>query len=89
MGYPLYTHFLKKHPSTTSTSFNLGGVNASGQVPSVIGQFGLIDPDTPSTAHTLKADNGETWELVFSDEFETEGRSFYDGDDPYWMAENC
>lgn len=25
-------------------------------------------------------------ELVFSDEFETEGRSFYPGDDPYWEA---
>lgn len=24
---------------------------------------------------------GKTWELVFSDEFETEGRSFYPGDD--------
>lgn len=29
---------------------------------------------------------GTTWELVFSDEFETEGRSFYPGDDPYWEA---
>lgn len=25
-------------------------------------------------------------ELVFSDEFNTEGRSFYPGDDPYWEA---
>lgn len=25
-------------------------------------------------------------ELVFSDEFEEEGRSFYPGDDPYWEA---
>lgn len=25
-------------------------------------------------------------ELVFSDEFETPGRSFYPGDDPYWEA---
>ena len=24
--------------------------------------------------------------LVFSDEFNTEGRSFYDGDDPYFQA---
>lgn len=25
-------------------------------------------------------------ELVFSDEFNTDGRSFYSGDDPYWEA---
>lgn len=25
---------------------------------------------------------------VFSDEFNTEGRSFYPGDDPYWQAED-
>jgi beta-glucan synthesis-associated protein KRE6 len=24
--------------------------------------------------------------LVFSDEFNTDGRSFYPGDDPYWEA---
>lgn len=29
---------------------------------------------------------GEDWQLVFSDEFETEGRRFYPGDDPYWEA---
>ena len=25
-------------------------------------------------------------ELVFSDEFNVEGRTFYPGDDPYWEA---
>lgn len=30
--------------------------------------------------------DGSEMELVFSDEFETEGRSFYPGDDPYWEA---
>lgn len=29
---------------------------------------------------------GEQWELVFSDEFEQDGRSFFPGDDPYWEA---
>lgn len=33
-------------------------------------------------------ETGNTWDLVFSDEFNTEGRTFYDGDDPYWMAED-
>lgn len=27
-------------------------------------------------------------ELVFSDEFNTDGRTFYSGDDPYWEAAN-
>lgn len=30
--------------------------------------------------------NGEKQVLVFSDEFNTDGRSFYDGDDPYFQA---
>ena len=30
--------------------------------------------------------DGSEMELVFSDEFETPGRSFYPGDDPYWEA---
>jgi len=28
----------------------------------------------------------DMWDLVFSDEFEVDGRSFYPGDDPYWEA---
>lgn len=55
-----------------------------------IGQFGLIDPATPEDAYTRvglsKANKGVTYDLVFSDEFEVDGRSFYDGDDPYWTA---
>lgn len=46
----------------------------------------LIDPDTPSSAKTRKAKDGSEWELVFSDEFSAEGRTFYDGDDQYWTA---
>lgn len=30
--------------------------------------------------------DGSTWNLVFSDEFNKEGRTFYDGDDPYFEA---
>lgn len=56
----------------------------------MIGNFGLIDTDTPQTAYTsvgyAGANKGVSYELVFSDEFETEGRSFYPGDDPYWEA---
>ncbi len=30
--------------------------------------------------------NGEKQVLVFSDEFNTDGRTFYDGDDPFFQA---
>jgi beta-glucan synthesis-associated protein KRE6 len=46
----------------------------------------LIDPDTPKSAMTKKDYHGKTWNLVFSDEFSRPGRTFYDGDDPYWQA---
>jgi beta-glucan synthesis-associated protein KRE6 len=50
-------------------------------------QFGLIDPDTPASAYTQPSfTDDSTLQLVFSDEFNKEGRSFYPGDDPYWEA---
>ncbi|THH03311.1 hypothetical protein EW145_g6360 [Phellinidium pouzarii] len=84
-GYPIISHFTSKTMSTLG-GFNIGGTNASGQVAS-IGNFGLIDADTPSEAYTKSSWNDNTeMELVFSDEFNTDGRSFYPGDDPYWEA---
>ncbi|KAG8791908.1 beta-glucan synthesis-associated protein [Ceratobasidium sp. 428] len=51
------------------------------------GNFGLIDLDTPESAFTYTSlEDGSEWDLVFSDEFNLEGRSFYPGDDPYWEA---
>ncbi|KAK0469296.1 glycoside hydrolase family 16 protein [Desarmillaria tabescens] len=83
IGYPIMTYV--QDLNTTTTSSNLG-VNASGQVPD-IGNFGLIDADTPEDAYTFTSwRDGTEWQLVFSDEFETEGRTFYSGDDPYWEA---
>jgi hypothetical protein len=35
---------------------------------------------------TRKDYKGRTQKLVFSDEFNTAGRTFYDGDDPYFQA---
>lgn len=46
----------------------------------------LVDPDTPSDAQSIKAKDGSTWQLVFSDEFNAEGRTFYEGDDQFWTA---
>jgi hypothetical protein len=57
------------------------------QVPSM-GNFALIDPHTAQEHYSKKpyTASGSNWTLVFSDEFEVEGRSFYPGDDPYWEA---
>ncbi|EGW31648.1 uncharacterized protein SPAPADRAFT_51638 [Spathaspora passalidarum NRRL Y-27907] len=46
----------------------------------------LIDPDTPEEALTMVARDNSTWVLVFSDEFNAEGRTFYPGDDQFFTA---
>ncbi|KAI6129754.1 glycoside hydrolase family 16 protein [Pisolithus croceorrhizus] len=60
--------------------FTTNRINVTGQVPSLPGLPSLIDADTPS--------DGNTYQLVFSDEFNTDGRTFWPGDDPFWEAEN-
>ena len=47
---------------------------------------GLIDPETPQSAMTTTAVDGTELKLVFSDEFNTPGRTFYPNDDPYFTA---
>jgi hypothetical protein len=86
-GFPILTHFLIK-PQTTQGGFNLGGINATGQIADIPGNFGLIDRDTPEDVYTKQSymDPNDEWTLVFSDEFNTDGRTFYPGDDPYWEA---
>ncbi|KAI0639472.1 glycoside hydrolase family 16 protein [Trametes polyzona] len=85
-GYPIVSYFMRDEPSTLG-GFNLGGINATGQIAEMPGNWGLIDLDTPEEARS-KTDwlTGKTWDLIFSDEFNVEGRTFYPGDDPYWEA---
>ncbi|KAJ6551470.1 beta-glucan synthesis-associated [Mycena capillaripes] len=84
MGYPVAS-YVERMVFSTNTKGSVV-VNATGQVAS-IGNFGLIDLDTPSEAYTIKSlYSGRDMKLVFSDEFNTDGRSFYPGDDPYWEA---
>ncbi|KAF7966826.1 hypothetical protein HWV62_36927 [Athelia sp. TMB] len=86
-GYPIIT-WATRSVLSTNGGFNIGGTNASGQVPSM-GNWGLIDMDTPQSAYTTTSyADGSEWQLVFSDEFNTDGRTFYPGDDPYWEAVN-
>lgn len=86
-GYPILSHFLTKL-QTTQGGFNLGGINATGQIPDMPGNFGLIDRETPKDVYTKPSymDPNQQLTLVFSDEFNVDGRSFYPGDDPYWEA---
>ncbi|KAF8331869.1 beta-glucan synthesis-associated [Cantharellus anzutake] len=87
-GYPLASYFISlSHKPGKLGGYNIGGINASGQVPEIGGHFALIDPDTPSDAQRIKAfTDGSMYDLVFSDEFNQDGRTFYPGDDPYWEA---
>ncbi|KAG7548902.1 hypothetical protein FFLO_03194 [Filobasidium floriforme] len=67
--------------------YNTGGINGTGQVPTIPGHFSLIDRFTPESAlKHVSLETGEEWDLVFSDEFNEEGRTFWPGDDPFWEA---
>ncbi|KAL7273224.1 beta-glucan synthesis-associated protein [Rhizina undulata] len=47
----------------------------------------LIDPDTPDYAMSRDSVLGRgNLKLVFSDEFNVDGRSFYENDDQFWQA---
>ena len=46
----------------------------------------MIDSSTPPDARSRKGYDGEDYVLVFSDEFNVDGRTFNEGDDPYWTA---
>lgn len=84
-GFPVIDYFIS-HPIPTLGGFNLGGINATGQVPEILGFRGLIDVDTPKAARTKNGLDGRKYRLVFSDEFNQDRRTFWPGDDPYWEA---
>lgn len=69
----------------TNWGWNMGHVNASGQVPDIPNLPSLIDNDTPDEIrNSIRTGfNGRDYQLVFSDEFNTDGRTFYPGDDPF------
>lgn len=64
----------------SGTSKNVGwglvGINSTGQVPLIQGSPSLIDRDTPADVYQRTGFDGETYNLVFSDEvrcFKLEG----------------
>lgn len=91
--FPVLTHSSRVHmPSKgnhTAPTDPLDSVNNKTHALLKNIRTGLIDPDTPQRAKTRKSTfDGSTLELVFSDEFNQDGRTFYEGDDPYWTAPN-
>ncbi|KAH9042091.1 glycoside hydrolase family 16 protein [Lactarius pseudohatsudake] len=83
-GYPIIS-FYHTTPIVTLGS-NFGGSNSSGQIPELTNFPSLIDADTDKQFYTKTASDGNTWNLVFSDEFNKDGRTFWPGDDPFWEA---
>ena len=51
--------------------WNIGGTNASGQVPEIASFPALVDKDTPDEGQSWTSWDGRDYDLVFSDEFNT------------------
>ncbi|KAI6047520.1 glycoside hydrolase family 16 protein [Pisolithus marmoratus] len=78
-GYPIFSY--------TTTLSGLSLLTVQFKVPEIYGFRSLVDVDTPEEAYTKPSWNGgPEMELVFSDEFNVPGRTFWPGDDPYWEA---
>ncbi|OWZ69788.1 hypothetical protein AYX14_04840 [Cryptococcus neoformans] len=87
-GYPIISFYYGDSNSSgaNTSGYNLGGINSSGQYPEIPGLPTLIDADTPEWAYKRTGFDGDEWTLVFSDEFNKEGRTFFEGDDPFWTG---
>ncbi|KAI0036144.1 glycoside hydrolase family 16 protein [Vararia minispora EC-137] len=83
-GYPIIHQFTTHSAAVANGSANI----ITSNVPKIPGRFTYIDPDTPQDALTRQSymDSSQTLKLVFSDEFNVDGRTFYPGDDPFWQA---
>ncbi|KIM28936.1 glycoside hydrolase family 16 protein [Serendipita vermifera MAFF 305830] len=83
-GWPIAAYYSQRQ--WERNGFNLGGINGTGQVPDLPNLPSRIDKDTPQDVYTRVGFDGETYNLVFSDEFNVDGRTFFPGDDPFWEA---
>lgn len=79
-GMPIYSQLTSETPPLELVGFwNSSNANDSAinsKMPNMFTRTGPIDPDTPSSAKTVQGVNGDTLHLVFSDEFNTDGRTF-------------
>jgi len=81
-AYPIIDALTRDPPE--KDGFN--SVNGTGQINKLPNFPSLVDDTTPTDALTRVGSDGRSYNLVFSDEFERDGRTFYPGDDPYWEA---
>lgn len=88
VGLPIGLSVSKSNQEKQAAAEKKNGWNSTSPptttIPLVPGGVPVIDPDTPVSARTKTSLNGETWKLVFSDEFNKPGRTFYPGEDPFW-----
>lgn len=82
--YPVL-YFVKTNARNVAIDNNIH-INGTGQAPVLFQMPDLVDADTPDDAKTRTGFDGMKYNLVFSDEFNQDGRTFYPGDDPYWEA---
>ncbi|KAK1221780.1 hypothetical protein PQX77_015398 [Marasmius sp. AFHP31] len=82
--YPVVTELQARDRNNAITG-NIQ-VNGTGQAPVLANVRELVDKDTPQDVRTRTGFDGEEYELVFSDEFNEDGRTFWPGDDPYFEA---
>ncbi|KAN0063939.1 beta-glucan synthesis-associated protein [Thecaphora frezii] len=82
LGYPVLSIYLRDQAAVTTSQ----EVSSRTVFPPQLKRQ-LIDQDTPQDAYNhVGTLDSKRWHLVFSDEFNQEGRTFWPGDDPYWEA---
>ncbi|EGZ29223.1 hypothetical protein PHYSODRAFT_246280 [Phytophthora sojae] len=74
------------HRVLAITTAVLAAVQATSEYSTKSGILPWVDPATPSDRQTYTSSRGGSWDLVMSDEFNTEGRSFEPGDDHLWTS---
>ncbi|KAJ7211437.1 beta-glucan synthesis-associated [Mycena rebaudengoi] len=84
VSYPVIS-YIRDRPVSLLIEGNIR-INKTGQVAEPPNVAHLRDPDTPSEAFTRTGFDGGSYSLVFSDDFNKDGSTFYPGDDPYWEA---
>lgn len=83
--YPLVDFFRNEARNLAISANTVVNTSGSDAIPAAdFAMPELIDKDTPDAAKTRTGFDGEEYELVFSDEFNVDGRTFYPGDDPFW-----
>ncbi|KAF8523181.1 beta-glucan synthesis-associated, partial [Hysterangium stoloniferum] len=82
--YPIIT-FLRSNMWNLATNNNVQ-VNGTGQVPVLTNFPSLVDIHMPVDVMACKGWDSYDCELVFLDKFNGEGRMFWPGDDPFWVA---